>query len=90
MDIEEEIRKRYPDIKKPKLISIIKKHKGKRLSIIKKLKKLRSTSRSIPSIGKKKQDQTSKNNGEKLVDFFSSQALRLWVQLREYSLECQL
>ena len=77
MDIEEEIKKRYPDIKKPRLISIIKKHKGKRLSIIKKLKKLRSTSRSIPSIGKKKQDQTSKNNGEKLVDFFSSHALRL-------------
>ena len=65
------------EIEKPKIISIIKKQKGKRLSIIKKLKKLRSTSRSISSIGKKKQDQTSKNNGEKLVDFFSFQALRL-------------
>ena len=65
------------EIEKPKIISIIKKHKGKRLSIIKKLKKLRSTSCSTSSIGKKKQDQTSKNNGEKLVDFFSSQTLRL-------------
>jgi hypothetical protein len=65
------------EIEKPKIISIIKKHKGKRLSIIKKLKKLRSTSCSISSIGKKKQNQTSKINGEKLVEFFSSQALRL-------------
>ena len=64
------------EIEKPKIISIIKEQKGKRLSIIKKLKKLRSTSCSISSIGKKKQDKTSKNNGEKLVDFFSFQALR--------------
>ena len=72
------------EIKKPKIISIIKKHKGKRLSIIKKLKKLRSTSchqtskiSSISNILKKKKGQTRKNKGEKLVDFFSYLALRL-------------
>ena len=67
MDMKEEIER----------LKLIKKQKGKRLSIIKKIKKLRSTSCSISSNGKKKQDQTSKNNGEKLVDFFSSHALRL-------------